>query len=124
MLEKLDLNIPLISLAEKNEDICTTNSNEPISLQKSNNMVKLLQRIRDEAHRFAITFHRQLRGKSLKVSLDEIDGVGKQKAQTLIKHFKSVEGISKASKNDLMKVEGIGEALANVIYEFYHGENS
>ena len=124
VLEKLELNIPLISLAEKNEDICTLESNEPISLQKSNNVVKLLQRIRDEAHRFAITFHRQLRGKSLKASLGEIEGVGAQKAQMLIKYFKSVEGISKASKNDLMKVSGIGEALANVIYDYYHGENN
>ncbi|MBQ7917605.1 MAG: excinuclease ABC subunit UvrC [Clostridia bacterium] len=124
VLEKLDVDIPLISLAEKNEDICTTFSNEPVSLQKSNNVVKLLQRIRDEAHRFAITFHRQLRGKSLKASLDEIEGVGAQKAHALIKHFKSVEGISKASKKDLMKVERIGEALANVIYLFYHGENN
>ena len=122
VLEKLEVNIPLISLAEKNEDICTLASNEPISLQKSNNVVKLLQRIRDEAHRFAITFHRQLRGKSLKASLSEIEGVGAQKAQMLIKYFKSVEGISKASKNDLMKVSGIGEALANVIYDYYHGE--
>lgn len=123
VLKKLELNIPLISLAEKNEDICTLASSEPISLQKSNNVVKLLQRIRDEAHRFAITFHRQLRGKFLKASLSEIEGVGEQKAQMLIKYFKSVEGISKASKNDLMKVSGIGEALANVIYDYYHGEN-
>lgn len=123
VLEKLELNIPIISLAEKNEDICTCLSNEPISLQKSNNVVKLLQRIRDESHRFAITFHRNLRGKSLKASLDQIEGVGKQKTQQLLKYFRSVEAISKASKNDLAKVDGIGTNLAKVIYEFYHGNN-
>ena len=119
-MKELELNIPIISLAEKNEEICTMNSNEPIRLKKRDYMLRLLQRVRDEAHRFAITFHRELRGKSLKSSLSEIEGIGDKKITALLKHFKSVEAISKASKIDLMKVEGIGENLAEIIFDFYH----
>ena len=95
----------------------------PIVLDRSDNVLKLLERVRDESHRFAITFHRNLRGKALKSSLLEIEGVGKQKAQALLKHFKSVEVISKASEKDLMKADGIGENLAKIIYDFYHNDN-
>lgn len=116
----LGLDIPFISLAERNEEICTANSNVPIVLPKSNYALKLLQRVRDESHRFAITFHRNLRGKSLKSSLSEIDGIGEKKVNALIKHFRSVEAISKASVLDLEKVEGVGPALAKVIFDFYH----
>jgi excinuclease ABC subunit C len=116
----LGLDIPMISLAKRDEEICTTQSNTPIILKKSDYTLRLLQRVRDESHRFAITFHRNLRGKSLKSSLSEIGGIGKAKETALIKHFKSVEDISKASQKDLEKVEGIGEALAKTIFEFYH----
>lgn len=119
-VQKLGLNIPIISLAKRDEEICTTKSNEPICLEKRDYVLRLLQRVRDESHRFAITFHRSLRGKSLKSSLSEIDGIGEKKVNALIKHFKSVDAISKASKNDLMQVEGIGENLAEIIFDFYH----
>lgn len=120
VLDRLELDIPMISLAEKNEEICTLESNKPIVLKKSDYALKLLQRVRDEAHRFAITFHRELRGKSLKSALTEIEGVGKVKVKALLKHFKSVEAISKASESDLMKVEGIGKEHARTIYEYFH----
>ena len=116
----LGLDIPFISLAEKNEEICTAKSNEPIVLSKSSYALKLLQRVRDESHRFAITFHRNLRGKSLKSSLSEIEGISEKKVNALIKHFKSVEAVSTASADELSKVEGIGPALAKIIFEFYH----
>ena len=116
----LGLDIPMISLAKRDEEICTTKSNIPICLKKSDYTLRLLQRVRDESHSFAITFHRQLRGKSLKSSLSEIEGIGEQKTTALIKHFKSVEAISKASKSDLEKVEGIGSALAEIIFDYYH----
>ena len=117
ILDKLGLDIPIISIAEKNEEICTTKSKETIVLKKSDYALKLIQRIRDEAHRFAITFHRELRGKSLKSALLDIEGVGKVKVQALIKHFKSVEAISKASESDLMKVQGIGKEHAKTIFD-------
>ncbi len=120
VLDELDIDIPIISLAEQNEEICTTKSQTPIVLKLSDYALKLLQRVRDESHRFAITYHRNLRGKSLKSSLSEIEGVGKLKAQALIKHFKSVEAISKASQEEFSKVEGIGENLSKIIFDFYH----
>ena len=119
-VQDLGLDIPMISLAKRDEEICTTKSNEPIRLSKSDYVLRLLQRVRDESHRFAITFHRSLRGKSLKSSLSEIEGLGEKKINLLIKHFKSVDAISKASQNDLEKVEGIGEVLAKTIFDFYH----
>lgn len=116
----LGVDIPIISLAEKNEEICTLNSKESIVLKKSDYALKLLQRVRDESHRFAITFHRELRGKSLKSALSEISGIGKVKVQALLKYFKSVEAISKASENDLMKVDGIGKEHAKTIFDYFH----
>ena len=118
--DELEVDVPLISLAEKNEEICTLQSNEPIVLKKSDYVLRLLQRIRDEAHRFAITFHRELRGKSLKSSLAEIDGLGEVKTKALLKHFKSVDAIASASVSELMKADGIGENLAKIIFDFYH----
>lgn len=123
VIDELGLDIAVISLAEKNEEICTCFDDKPIVLDLRDNALKLLQRVRDESHRFAITYHRNLRGKSLKSSISKIEGVGEQKASLLLKHFKSVDAISKASKADLMKVDGIGESLAETIFEFYHGEN-
>ncbi len=120
VVDELGLDIEVISLAEKNEEICTSRKREPIILDLRDNALKLLQRVRDESHRFAITYHRNLRGKSLKSSISKIEGVGEQKAQALLKHFKSVEAISKASSADLMKVQGIGENLAKIIFDFYH----
>ena len=120
VIDKFDIDLPLISLAEKNEEICTLFSNETIVLKKSDYALKLLQRIRDESHRFAITYHRDLRGKSLKSSLLDIQGIGKVKVQALLKYFKSVESISTASVNDLMKVDGIGEEYAKIIFEHFH----
>ena len=119
-LDKLGIEIPLISIAEKNEEICTLYSNETIVLKKSDYALKLIQRIRDESHRFAITYHRDLRGKSLKSSLLDIQGIGKVNVQALLKYFKSVEAISTASEQELMKVDGIGEEYAKIIFEHFH----
>lgn len=120
VIDDFELDIEVISLAEKNEEICTTRSKMPIVLDLRDNALKLLQRVRDEAHRFAITYHRKLRGNALKSSISQIEGVGEKKAQALLKYFKSVEAISKASVSELMKAEGIGESLAKIIFEFYH----
>jgi excinuclease ABC subunit C len=120
VIDDLGVNVQVISLAEKNEEICTCVSKTPIVLDLRDNALRLLQRVRDESHRFAITYHRNLRGKSLKSSISQIEGVGEQKAQSLLKFFKSVDAISKASVKDLMKVQGIGENLAKIIFEYYH----
>ena len=76
----------------------------------------MLQRIRDEAHRFAITFHRQKRGKSMTASaLDDVAGLGPAKRKALLKHFGSVKRIRAASVEELVEVPGVGPALAETI---------
>lgn len=119
-LDSFGYDIDIIALAEKNEEIYTVFSNEPIVLPKRDYVLKLLQRIRDEAHRYAITYFRSLHGKKMLVSkLDEIQGVGKNKKKALLNKFKSVENIMTASIEELTQVEGIGINLATVIFEFF-----
>ncbi len=116
--------IDLISLAEKNEEIYTLDSNLPIVLPKSDYCLKMLQRLRDEAHRFAITYHRTLRGKrALSSVLDNIKGLGKVKKSALLLRFKDLSGIIKASESELMTVDGIGEKQAKEIIRVLTEEN-
>ena len=116
--------IDLISLAEKNEEIYTLDSNFPIVLPKSDYCLKMLQRLRDEAHRFAITYHRTLRGKrALSSVLDNIKGLGKVKKSALLLRFKDLSGIIKASESELMTVDGIGEKQAKEIIRVLTEEN-
>ena len=110
--------IDLIALAEKNEEIYTLDSNLPIILPKSDYCLRMLQRIRDEAHRFAITYHRSLRGKrALSSILDSVKGLGKVKKQALLDRFKDLSGIVSATKEQLKQVEGIGDKQADLIIQ-------
>ena len=110
--------IDLIALAEKNEEIYTLDSNLPIILPKSDYCLRMLQRIRDEAHRFAITYHRSLRGKrALSSILDSVKGLGKVKKQALLDRFKDISGIITATKEQLKEVEGIGDKQAELIIQ-------
>ncbi|MFT5126577.1 MAG: excinuclease ABC subunit C [Rhodothermales bacterium] len=119
-LEELDLaGLPIIGLAKREESIFTIFSNEPIMLERHDPALKLVQAMRDEAHRFAITFHRDLRRKRILDSLlDEIPGVGKQRRQLLLKAFGSVRNLRKHTAAEIIKrVPGVGQALAASIVE-------
>ena len=110
--------IDLISLAKREEEIFTVFSNQPVVLPKSDYCLRMLQHIRDEAHRFAITYHRRLRSKrALSSVLDGVKGLGKVKKHALIEHFKDIGGIIAASREELKKVEGIGDVQAALIIE-------
>ncbi len=110
--------IDLIALAEREEEIFVLENNQPIILQKRDYCLQMLQRIRDEAHRFAINYHRTLRGKrALSSVLDNIKGLGKVKRQSLIAEFKDLSGIISATKEELMSVKGIGEGQAHLIID-------
>ncbi|MBR2614590.1 MAG: excinuclease ABC subunit UvrC [Clostridia bacterium] len=112
--------IDLISLAEREEEIFTLFEKESIKLPKSDYCLRLLQRIRDEAHRFALTYHQTLRNKRMLSSkLDDIKGVGKKIKALLLERFKDVEGIKKATKEELMEVSGVGEKLAETLKEIF-----
>ncbi len=113
--------IDLISLAKREEEIFTIFSHDPVVLEKSDYCLRMLQRIRDEAHRFAITFNRDLRNKrTLSSLLSEIPGVGKVRRQLLMEKFKDISGIMAASVEELKTVEGIGDKQAREIREFFH----
>lgn len=124
-LENMGFNqADLISIAKKQEEIFTLNLNEPIVLERRDYCLRLLQRLRDEAHRFAITYHRQThRKRSFESILSEIDGLGKKRIHDLLQTFGSVAEIKKASENDLLKVNGIGKEKARAIKEFFEKEN-
>lgn len=109
--------IPTFGLAKQEELLFKEDEEEPIVLPRESNALYLIQRLRDESHRFAITFHRSLRGKRQLASvLDEIPGVGKKRKESLLTHFGSFSKILSASLDDLKDVEGISEGLAETIY--------
>lgn len=113
--------IDLISLAKREEEIFTLYDKQSVRLEKSDYCLRMLQRLRDEAHRFAITFNRNLRGKrSLSSLLDEINGIGKVKKQLLMEKFGDIKGIMAAEERDFLTVSGIGEKQAKEIYEYFH----
>ncbi len=112
--------ISLISLAERDEEIFTLDSPESIRLQKSDYVLQMLQRIRDEAHRFAITYFRSLHSKrNLASVLNEIEGVGAKKRAALLERFKTIDKIMDASVEELAEAEGIGVELAKRVYEYF-----
>ncbi|TDK28102.1 excinuclease ABC subunit UvrC [Arthrobacter crusticola] len=106
----------VVGLAKRLEEVWVPGSDFPVILPRASEGLFLLQRIRDEAHRFAISFHRQKRGKSMTESaLDGIPGLGPSKRKALLKHFGSVKKLKAASVEDLLEVPGIGPALAEAI---------
>ena len=112
--------IELISLAEREEEVFTLFSEESIKIDHRDYALKMLQRIRDEAHRFAITYFRNLHSKrNLASMLQEIDGVGKKKQKALMEKFGTLDKIMSADEKVLCEVEGIGEELAKKIKTFF-----
>lgn len=112
--------LPVIGLAKREEEIFVEGAHESIMLSKDSDALKLIQRIRDEAHRFAITYHRKLRGKRNLVSiLDHIEGIGSKRREALWKHFGSLEAIKTAETEELAGVAGMNKAIAQKIYDFF-----
>lgn len=106
----------VVGLAKRLEEVWLPNSDFPVILPRTSQGLYLLQRIRDEAHRFAITFHRQKRGKAMTVSaLDGVPGLGEAKRKALVAHFGSLKKIRAASVDELTSAKGIGPALAAAV---------
>ncbi|WP_297979695.1 excinuclease ABC subunit UvrC [uncultured Methanobrevibacter sp.] len=117
--------IPIIGLAKEFEEIYVPNSSFPIIIPQDNEALHLLQQVRDESHRFAVTYHRKLRSKKIEESpLDNIHGIGKKRKVELLKHFKDLEGVKKASIEELIEVNGMNEKVAKNVYDYFHEENS
>ena len=107
---------PIIGLAKKFEHIFLPNQSDPIILSKRDPVLHLIQRIRDEAHRFAVSYHRKLREKTVSVSvLDSIPNIGDKRKQSLIQHFGSIEKLREASIDELRSVKGITQKIAEDI---------
>ncbi len=112
--------IPVIALAKDPDQIFVENSEMPVRLAAGNPMLQMLQRVRDEVHRFAISGHRRLKGhKSIHSMLEDIPGVGSSRRKSLLKHFGSAERIKKAGIGELTEVEGISKGLAETIYSYF-----
>ena len=112
--------IDLISLAKREEEVFTTDREESVKLDKRDYALKMLQRIRDEAHRFAITYFRNLHSKrNLASVLSEIEGVGKKKQIALMQKFGTIDKIMRASEKELAETEGIGTELARRIKRYF-----
>ncbi|MBL7074578.1 excinuclease ABC subunit C [candidate division KSB1 bacterium] len=121
-LEQLGIeNQFIIGLAKKLEEIYLPGLAEPHGIPKSSASLRLLRRIRDESHRFALDYHRKLRKKRTLVSeLDQIEGISEKRKKTLLKYFGSVEKVARAPVGDLLQVEGIGSQLVRKIYGHFH----
>ena len=114
-------NIPMFGLAKQLEEIFLPNQEESILLDRKSPALHLIQRIRDEAHRFGITHHRDLRQKAgMHSTLEDIPGIGATRRRALLTHFKSVANLASATPEELCEVEGIGKVQAKTIWEYYH----
>lgn len=112
--------VDLASIAKQNEEIFTLFSKDPIVLPRRDYCLRLVQRLRDEAHRFAVTYHRSTREKNgLKSSLTEIDGIGEKRRKALMEKFGTIENIKRATREDLLEVDGIYEKQADAIIRYF-----
>lgn len=122
VLDELNLaHIPIIGLAKEFEEIYIPNSKRPIIIPKNNKALHLLQQVRDESHRFAITYHRKLRSDNIsESSLDDIPGIGKKRKINILKEFGTMDNVKNASVEELAKIKGMNEKVATNVYEYYH----
>lgn len=122
VLNELGLDdIPVIGLAKEFEEVFVPQSNKPIIIPHNKESLHILQRVRDEAHRFGVTYHRKLRSRKLTESeLDHIQGIGEKRKLSLLRDFGDIEGISKASVDELSDIEGMNKKVAENVYNYFH----
>ena len=112
--------VPVISLAKRIEEVFVEGESESIILEHHTPELQLLQQIRDEAHRFAITYHRRLRGKrNLESVLDHVEGIGPKRRKALYKHFGNLDAMRVAELEELESLEGMNKKAALAVYEFF-----
>lgn len=127
ILDKLNLNMEICGLVK--DDFHKTRgiiyNNEEFKIDLNSRAYKMIYKIQEEAHRFAINYHRNLRTKTMfKSELDDIKLIGPKRKENLLKHFKSIDKIKNASLEELMEVESMNEASANSIYQHFRGGNN
>ena len=120
VLNNVQDSVTIVGLAKKNEEIYKPGKSDPILLPRNSKALQLLQRIRDEAHRFAITYHRNLRGKTMRTSvLNRIPGVGPARRKALLQHFGSIESIKNASIEELAAAPAMSRPTAEAVHMFF-----
>lgn len=123
VISGLEEQVPAIGLAKRNEEIFTPGRSEPVLLPRDSGALHALQRVRDEAHRFAITYHRAIRGKGMRMSvLNDIPGIGPKRRKALVKHFGTLDGIKNASADELAAAPGVTKPAADAVYRFFHDQ--
>lgn len=122
-LQDIDLNdVAVIALAKKDEEVFVPGRPDPILLDRRNRALHLLQRIRDEAHRFAVRYNRKLRSKrTIRSDLGDIPGIGPQRQRELLRRFGSVKGVREATRDEIARVPGFSEVLASRILTYLGG---
>ena len=111
--------VAVIALAKREEEVFMPGSSDPVLLDRRNRALHLLQRIRDEAHRFAVRYNRKLRKKhTIRSDLGEIPGIGPQRQRTLLRRFGSLKGVKEATKEEISRVPGFSQALASRILTY------
>ena len=122
-MRALGLDIPIFGLAKRIEEIVLPDEEESILLDRHSNALHLIQRVRDEAHRFAIIHHRTLRGRaSIASRLDGVPGVGEKRRRAILKQFKTVENLMAATADDIAQTPGVPKNVAEAVYRFLHEE--
>ena len=117
-LADADLHIPAIGLAKRLEEVYFPDRPDPLVIPRGSEALFVLQHIRDEAHRFAITYHREKRGKrALASPLDDVPGVGPSRKKALMKRFGSMARIARATEDEIAATPGVGPELARAIHE-------
>ena len=115
------VDVTLIGLAKRLEEICVPRETDPLILPRNSQGLFLLQQIRDEAHRFAITYHRQQRSRRMRVSeLDGVPGLGATRRTELVRHFGSVKKLKAATEEEIAEVKGFGPKLAAAVFTHLH----
>ena len=117
----LDEELVVCSLAKQREEVFVPGAKQPLESEPNQLGVQLLRRLRDEAHRFAVSFHRQQRGERMKRSrLSDIPGLGPKRVKELLAHFRSIDAIQLASPDQIAAAPGVGPALARQVWDYFH----
>ena len=126
VMDELGVNeVSVASLAKRMEEVYVPGRTDPIVIPRGSESLYLLQHLRDEAHRFAVTYHRKRRGKRMTQSaLDNIAGLGEVRRKRLLRQFGSLKRIRAASLEDLYEVKGVPKTVAEAVYEALHLNSS
>ncbi len=121
VLREKELELPVLSLAKKNEEIYLPGKSVPVNLPETSPALQQLQRVRDEAHRFALSYHRNLREKGVSTSLlDTAPGIGRKRKQQLLEHFGSMDAILQATMEQLTAAPGFSRVMAQKVHDYLH----